>query len=212
MQNVASSGRTIIFVSHNMGSIEQLCNRGLLIQEGRVGFDGDVSQTIERYLAGGKHESLTLGREQFTGHLLDEIAIKTMTVNGIGLGMSMVFNPLETITFQFNGTSRLTLSDFDLFVVIYKNGLRIATCHDSEPGTTLNEGTFTSVITLPAKSLRPGIYTIQIGGERRGRGDWFVSNDIGRFKLMDKWTDDYTSRSVGVVNITTKSERKQINE
>ena len=50
MKNVASSGRTVLFVSHNMGVIDSLCNRAILIDGGRIGHMGDTQSTIRTYL------------------------------------------------------------------------------------------------------------------------------------------------------------------
>lgn len=51
MQDVSrNEGRTVLFVSHNMGVVSQLCNRGLLLQKGQVIFDGSTKQAIETYL------------------------------------------------------------------------------------------------------------------------------------------------------------------
>ena len=43
-------GRTILFVSHNMAAIRNLCGRALLLQAGRVSFMGQVDAAIEEYL------------------------------------------------------------------------------------------------------------------------------------------------------------------
>jgi lipopolysaccharide transport system ATP-binding protein len=43
-------GRTVLFVSHNMGAIERLCGRSLLLQQGRLVLDGKPQQAVERYL------------------------------------------------------------------------------------------------------------------------------------------------------------------
>jgi lipopolysaccharide transport system ATP-binding protein len=57
MDEVAKGGRTVILVSHNMGAIENLCNRGLVIYKGVLDFDGPVSGAIERYLKSSTGES-----------------------------------------------------------------------------------------------------------------------------------------------------------
>lgn len=44
-------GRTVLFVSHNMQSVRTLCNRGLLMYNGNVAFDGGVDRTIHQYIA-----------------------------------------------------------------------------------------------------------------------------------------------------------------
>lgn len=45
-----TTGRTILYVSHNMSTISQLCNRVILLSHGEVIFDGDVETGIKRYL------------------------------------------------------------------------------------------------------------------------------------------------------------------
>ncbi|HLZ98152.1 MAG TPA: ABC transporter ATP-binding protein, partial [Steroidobacteraceae bacterium] len=51
MGDVARAGRTIIFVSHNMASIESLCNSCLLISSGRLEARGEPVQIVMRYMA-----------------------------------------------------------------------------------------------------------------------------------------------------------------
>ena len=43
-------GRTVLFVSHNMGAIKNLCTRGVLLDKGRMTFDGKIEDTISRYI------------------------------------------------------------------------------------------------------------------------------------------------------------------
>jgi len=50
MGSVAHSGRTVLFVSHNMGSIQSLCTRGILLHQGRVALDGSVSEAVDEYV------------------------------------------------------------------------------------------------------------------------------------------------------------------
>ena len=48
-----SQGRTILYVSHNMNTIRQLCNRCLVLDHGKMIFDGEVSEAINRYMDAG---------------------------------------------------------------------------------------------------------------------------------------------------------------
>jgi lipopolysaccharide transport system ATP-binding protein len=50
MGDASRTGRTILFVSHNMGAIGQLCHRCLLLHDGRVADDGPPSRVIGEYL------------------------------------------------------------------------------------------------------------------------------------------------------------------
>jgi lipopolysaccharide transport system ATP-binding protein len=54
MKDVASGdGRTILFVSHNMGALAQLCNRGILLERGTITMIGPIREVIERHLQYG---------------------------------------------------------------------------------------------------------------------------------------------------------------
>ena len=51
MGDVAESeGRTILYVSHNMNTIRQLCSRCVVLDKGRVIFDGDTEEAIAIYM------------------------------------------------------------------------------------------------------------------------------------------------------------------
>jgi lipopolysaccharide transport system ATP-binding protein len=51
MRGIAKgSGRTVFFVSHNLEAVQRLCDRAILLSEGRVVFDGPVGETVRRYL------------------------------------------------------------------------------------------------------------------------------------------------------------------
>jgi lipopolysaccharide transport system ATP-binding protein len=50
MQNVASEGRTVIFVSHQMAAISNLCSSCMLLQNGKLIFHGRTNDAVERYL------------------------------------------------------------------------------------------------------------------------------------------------------------------
>jgi len=51
MREVATGGRTVLFVSHNMVSIESLCGRAVLLEQGRKTMEGEPRHVVETYLA-----------------------------------------------------------------------------------------------------------------------------------------------------------------
>jgi lipopolysaccharide transport system ATP-binding protein len=52
MSEVAAEGRTVLFVSHNLGLIRTLCKRGILLEAGTVRFDGTADDAVRTYLEG----------------------------------------------------------------------------------------------------------------------------------------------------------------
>jgi lipopolysaccharide transport system ATP-binding protein len=62
MQDVATSGRTVLFVSHNMQAISVLCNRGVFLRSGSVQYFGSAKEAIDKYIdsyaqADGQHDN-----------------------------------------------------------------------------------------------------------------------------------------------------------
>jgi lipopolysaccharide transport system ATP-binding protein len=50
MKDVTREGRTVVFVSHNLAAVRALCPRSLVLERGRLAFDGQTDAAIERYL------------------------------------------------------------------------------------------------------------------------------------------------------------------
>lgn len=50
MSDVSKSGRTILFVSHQLGAVTNLCNKGILLNKGEVVMENEVNKVIEHYL------------------------------------------------------------------------------------------------------------------------------------------------------------------
>lgn len=50
-------GKTVLYVSHNMGTIRRLCNRCVVLEQGKIIYDGEVNEAIKIYM-GGVNEKL----------------------------------------------------------------------------------------------------------------------------------------------------------
>ena len=55
MEEVGKEGRTVIFVSHNMGVMESLCNQGIYLKSGQINFAGSMKQAISIYLSSSRN-------------------------------------------------------------------------------------------------------------------------------------------------------------
>ena len=58
MGDVASKeGRTVLFVSHNMGAVQHLCQRGMFLLSGSIQQTGPIDQIVDKYLSTGMHKN-----------------------------------------------------------------------------------------------------------------------------------------------------------
>lgn len=80
MNEVAHEGRTVIFVSHNMIAVKNLCNRAILLDHGAMIEDGDTDKVVEDYFVLLKKSNMEL--ESSLRHRPDQKAIITKVLCG----------------------------------------------------------------------------------------------------------------------------------
>jgi lipopolysaccharide transport system ATP-binding protein len=57
IREVARSGRTVLFISHNLGAVQTLCTRGIYLKKGRIHHDGTAVQAVSAYMGASAHEA-----------------------------------------------------------------------------------------------------------------------------------------------------------
>ena len=65
MSEVSRVGRTVLFVSHNMAAVENLCRRGIVLNGGKIAFEGTAKEAVLDYLG------RVSGSRDSTGHIVD---------------------------------------------------------------------------------------------------------------------------------------------
>ncbi len=68
MGDVSRGGRTVLFVSHNMAAVEHLCRTGLVLERGRLAFQGSAKEAVEHYV-----RSSVVGGPESESHSVDLI-------------------------------------------------------------------------------------------------------------------------------------------
>ena len=63
MKDVSEHGRTVLFVSHNMSAVAQLCSRCIMLKNGKILFQGATNDVIEEYLTNSTRESKYLAED-----------------------------------------------------------------------------------------------------------------------------------------------------
>ena len=157
MQDVSKGGgRTVLFVSHNMGSVRRLCKKGILLENGSVKFEGNINDTIENYL------SDQIIQSSFDGIDGDEkiLYLKRATVKpSVG---DTFYNslPIE-IKFQIKVVKKISslVVGFNLFSS-YQYPLARADYNDIDGRSSLDPGEYALTFIIPPYSLSNGDYRL----------------------------------------------------
>ncbi|MBX2990045.1 MAG: ABC transporter ATP-binding protein [Bacteroidetes bacterium] len=179
MSDVASAGRTVVFVSHNMSAVKSLCSKALLLKSGQIGFEGDVKEAVDKYLTDGStiHETGVID-DSFTRQFGTGEArfrkVELTTSDGIPT-KQFYFRQHITVGMEFEVKQQVPdanisvgITTADGMMVVYSETL------DIDGSTlTLTEGHHCIGVEIPA-SLLPGNYSIQLGlGHLNGKTiDW----------------------------------------
>ena len=166
MRDVTREGRTVIFVSHNLAAVRSLCPRSLVLERGRLAFDGDTASAIERYL--GRNASLdnaVVEGSQLERHLVKERIYgesqlfrceRVSCFDEAGVP-STVFGSDEEIAIAVDYTVLRPLSSFRVLVTLTDlEGiavLRTETIDDPDVLTPLDPGSYRSRVIVPRHLL-----------------------------------------------------------
>lgn len=83
MKDVSSrSGRTVLFVSHNMSAIKNLCDRAILLDKGKITFIGETDKTVKKYLDTENNFSISKNFSKLSNENIKILDFKVSPLNG----------------------------------------------------------------------------------------------------------------------------------
>jgi lipopolysaccharide transport system ATP-binding protein len=162
MNSVAKEGRTILFVSHNMAAVSSLCNKGVLLENGRLVADGSISDVVTQYSRSGSVSSEThwkgdYGDEHVT---MRETWVRSIDPTGAfdtssDLEVGIRIEVKKRVDGLVLGFRLLSQYEYELAYVLYDDG-------EHPPAPVVEPGELTKRFIIPANSLAEGIYTVGI--------------------------------------------------
>lgn len=165
MNEVARSGRTVVFVSHNLESIERLCSRAVLFSAGRIVAAGPVRETIARYLSSHSPK----GGQDLQG-IADREGTGNARITRVELHTEDGANPLDELDFLRPFRLRMhvkvnkALSGVSAgFAVLSERDTRLLFTESTDSGREfdLAPGNATIDCVLRAANLMPGTYRLE---------------------------------------------------
>jgi lipopolysaccharide transport system ATP-binding protein len=200
-------GKTVLFVSHNMGSVRQLCDKGILLTNGQIAFTGKTEAAIKNYMNSSLDPKSGIVA---IGTLADTIKIKSVTVNGNPLDVAIT--PKDEINVCIKYQCLKYLPGFRISLTLFKDGVRVLTVQDLEESIAIEPGYYRSDIKLQSYFLRPGTYSVAIGGHNTnhtnfslGNVEWFFVTDISSFEVLEEWSSAYDFNNLGIINLPNTS-------
>lgn len=142
MKNISSNhGRTVLFVSHNMGAIKNLCNSGILLKNGSLFFGGGINDVIEKYLISEVNETSNVRDKKEIDERFGFLQWELIN----GETNDSVFSR-ENLILEFTFFSKIKIDNAELGLVIrdYKGDI-IFSCNNRDNGgdyLQINQGIY----------------------------------------------------------------------
>jgi len=168
MGDVAHDGRTVLFVSHNMTAVNALCKRGVVLEQGNIGFQGPAKDAISNYAR--KQHSVVMADLDTSSHssrLTKYVPIiRRITLASVDNSPRNTFALGEPIVFKVVLESEQALSHVIVGLHVYNfMGQRVVTFHtrDQLAGTLNVNGKVILSCLWNECYLMPGQYTLVVG-------------------------------------------------
>jgi homopolymeric O-antigen transport system ATP-binding protein len=190
-------GRTVLFVSHNMGAVAQLCNKGVLLHKGKIELQSDIADVLERYSLLEKnlveiYENTKAGDFQITG-------VRALNEHG-----DTVFNHSGKVAVEVSIKAPHKLTGLRLGIAVNDKWKRkVFTTQYTIREQDFGKGSIIKKMFIPSHLLLTGSYSLDVASFIPNSMTYTYLQDVCPFKVQDFESElaIYGTNDVGVVNI-----------
>jgi len=193
MREVAQGGRTVIFVSHDMGAINTFCEKGMLLHNGSIVTAGNASEVVARYLEGADRLYTPI-RSVFRDYGEFRLIAATVLQNEVPTAAVNSRLPF-TIEIQYEIVKVVPDARLSVFFRNQKGEAVFSTCDfDDATEEALNRqtGRFISRVTVPPKFLKTGAIFGTVVFDVRFTRVVFAEPDLLRLEVFDPECPPYS--------------------
>lgn len=182
VSNISQSGRTVLFVSHNMEAISQLCPRVIMLEAGRLVTDGPSDETLRNYLWGTAQNTGEYIYQQDPKDSPRALVLQSVTIkNSAGMvttsldsrqpfSIEINYEVFEQLHFAWVGFVISSANGVDLLCGIEADQVEFA--GPREPGR------YQATTTIPARSFNTGNYLLSVLGAKRAGGNYTILHEL----------------------------------
>ncbi|MDB4902133.1 MAG: transporter related protein [Mucilaginibacter sp.] len=177
-------GRTILFVSHNMGMINQLCNKSILLANGLI-LNYDLTSNIQKAYLSLMNEENTSSYYKKTND-----SSKTAEFIEIQLLSSSIIDYSEPIVIKFEGILKEFFPGMLIGIGIQdQNLVRVTTFIHEIKYTDLTNNRFKGILTIPKCTLAPNFYSFVLALWNKSTAIYDLVEKTCDFQIKDNGTE-----------------------
>jgi lipopolysaccharide transport system ATP-binding protein len=199
MGDVAHEGRTVLFVSHNMGAISALCSRAVLLEGGRLVEEGPTEEVVSAYVNRGldaSGEKVWRDEDEAPGSKILKLHAVRVVQRGVATADVEIDDEVQIETEFYNYVPG-TCAAASIHLLDKTGAVVFATANT--PSATLQDdgwscrphpaGLYRTTCTIPANFLNEGIYKVSA----------FVLKDVARIEAQSAECVSFTVHDTGAM-------------
>ena len=199
MEDVGKEGRTVLFVSHNMGMISHLCRQVFLLNNGLIVKSGDAEEVISYYMKSVKIGGEKCYKYEGSGNKTREIYIlEVSTVDNNSNNVSD-YNISDPVILNIHLKINILLKDVMVGIAVKdQRGRKVFTTQRPLSSFELNGGdcSLALQIRIPANFLVPGTYSFEIGLHIPNIQIVDLLDEVCMFTIMETGSEFYMYEGV----------------
>jgi lipopolysaccharide transport system ATP-binding protein len=195
-----NQGRTVLFVSHNIAQVRNLCKRGILFEKGQIILSDDMEKVTSRYFSNNLNKNIIYLTDAIVSYYDGSIDILSITLlNSKKDEFTINFDQLIAIKIQYKINHPISGLNFSIsFSTV--DMINIFSVPSYTSGLIENyPGVYECTVTINHK-LRAGTYYIHLGAEVGNKVIW-ASSYIGNIQILPIGKLKYDEKRSGIINI-----------
>jgi lipopolysaccharide transport system ATP-binding protein len=205
MKDVSGEGRTVLFVSHNMGQISALCSKSIILNKGKIEYHGAVNEAlkiyhniqskeaVQHYIAQGKNKEI----------YISEALIKNKENENV-----QTFTHDEAVYIFFKFNADYVVEDLLLSISVSdKNDIKIfSTERTISKVLSVNKKQGEAILKIPDNFLLPGEYKVKAGIHIPNVQEFDSIENICSFSIVDNGSEFAKYEGVNLGYVFSKCE------
>ncbi|MCB9426838.1 MAG: ATP-binding cassette domain-containing protein [Flavobacteriales bacterium] len=183
-------GRTVLFVSHNMAAVQDLCNKGMVLNNGEVQFMGGIAEAVGEYLKQYSQDNREVRFELKDAPGNDLAKFTYASVKGLGKDINEVIRGGDAIEMEFefyvlkSGDSKVGLT----FHLADELGTLVFTGNSDFQQNEVSEGYYRERVIIPKDLMHQGIYSVRaLYLVENGRSILYKMARVIQFEIMPEF-------------------------
>ena len=163
MQDISKQGgRTVLFVSHNMAAVKQLCTRGIVLENGGVVFDGSIEDAINRYISVEQLDDIYPKNFDKDSVIYGNSMVRLNSVDIVSSSNENFYTIREELLVKISFCIFKDIENFNLAINFKSLTDDVVIFSQITPVRFSGEGSYISELVLPANFLNSKMYCIDL--------------------------------------------------